>query len=296
MKSTFALALMMFTASACAQQPAPRAAVGATTEPAIRSGSGTVILRGDGSSSGGAGGGFSGGWGGGGGSWSTPAMIYDHLEKGSYLGSSVTPAPAVLRDQLKLPRGVGLVVNYVEKGSPAETAGVRQNDVLMKLDDQVLINAQQFAVLVRNAENDKELRLSLIREAKPMEVTATPQERDLAPLEQSSLSPLMRNARLIMPTVGAARMFNMETSDNQYHLSMTESDGKRRLTARDKSGKVVYDGPLDTQEQLKSVPAEVREKVIQMKMAPGMTPATQPFLRMPMKIAPPAQPSSEPPA
>src|SRR5437867_3253662 len=171
MRFTFAVALMMFAASACAQQPAPAPAprrtvsVGAATEPAMTSGGG------------------GGGWGGGfGGSWTTPATVYDHLEKGSYLGISVTSAPAVLRDQLKLPRGVGLVINYVEKGSPAETAGVHQNDVLMKLDDQVLINAQQFAVLVRNADKEKAIRLSLIREAKPMEVSETPEQRDLAPL------------------------------------------------------------------------------------------------------------------
>jgi hypothetical protein len=44
-------------------------------------------------------------------------------EKGAYLGVSTTPAPQVLRQQLSLPRGVGLVVDSVAPKSPAEQAG-----------------------------------------------------------------------------------------------------------------------------------------------------------------------------
>src|SRR5688500_10785950 len=36
------------------------------------------------------------------------------LEKGTYLGVASSPASAVLRKQLKLPDGIGLVVDYVE--------------------------------------------------------------------------------------------------------------------------------------------------------------------------------------
>src|SRR5688500_6819964 len=43
-------------------------------------------------------------------------------EKGAFLGVSVTQVTPELREQLKLRRGVGLVVNHVEAGSPAEAA------------------------------------------------------------------------------------------------------------------------------------------------------------------------------
>ncbi len=70
-------------------------------------------------------------------------------EKGAFLGISTSPVTPPLRDQLHLTQGMGLMVDYVRKGSPADAAGLQIHDVLQKLDDQVLVNPQQLAVLVR---------------------------------------------------------------------------------------------------------------------------------------------------
>src|SRR6185312_7935615 len=94
-------------------------------------------------------------------------------EKGPYLGLSVSPVPTVLRDQLSLQRNVGLVVDFVEKDSPAEAAGFRKSDVLQKLDEQILVNTQQFAVLVRIHEINQPVKFTVIRAAKPIELNAT---------------------------------------------------------------------------------------------------------------------------
>ena len=80
------------------------------------------------------------------------------LEKGSYIGLATAPIPNVLRDQLKLANGSGLVVERVEPASPAETAGMKVSDIIQKLDDQVLINPHQFGVLVRNLKADVEVK------------------------------------------------------------------------------------------------------------------------------------------
>src|SRR5262249_19606926 len=55
------------------------------------------------------------------------------MEKAPFLGISASPLPAVLREQLKLPRGIGMVVDHVDANSPAEAAGVKQYDFLYKL-------------------------------------------------------------------------------------------------------------------------------------------------------------------
>src|SRR5579862_3142527 len=44
-------------------------------------------------------------------------------QKGAYLGVSSSPAPPVVRKQLGLPEGMGLVVDIVMPESPAATAG-----------------------------------------------------------------------------------------------------------------------------------------------------------------------------
>ncbi|HEV8379376.1 MAG TPA: PDZ domain-containing protein, partial [Tepidisphaeraceae bacterium] len=107
-------------------------------------------------------------------------------EKGSYIGLGTSPIPNVLRDQLKLPAGSGLVVDRVEGNSPAEAAGMKISDIIQKLDDQTLINPHQFGVLVRNLKPDVEVKLSIIRETKPQTVAIKPVEKDLAPLDETA--------------------------------------------------------------------------------------------------------------
>jgi len=109
-------------------------------------------------------------------------------EKGAYLGLSVSSVPTVLRDQLNLQRNVGLVVNFIEKDSPAEAAGFKQSDVLQKLDDQILIDTRQFAVLVRIHDVNQPIRFTIIRQAKPMEINAKVVEKDLTVLDDSGRS------------------------------------------------------------------------------------------------------------
>src|SRR5258708_1330287 len=76
-------------------------------------------------------------------------FVEGKTEKAAFLGVSGSPVMPALREQLKLPKGVGLIVEHVEPKSPAEAAGIKQYDVLHKIGDQLLVNAHQLAVLVR---------------------------------------------------------------------------------------------------------------------------------------------------
>lgn len=67
---------------------------------------------------------------------------------GDSLGMRLTRAPEVLRRQLGLARGAGLVVEEVVPDSTAEKAGFRQHDVLVLLDDQMLLLPEQLAALL----------------------------------------------------------------------------------------------------------------------------------------------------
>jgi hypothetical protein len=215
-------------------------------------------------------------------------------EKGAYLGVGVTPVPAVVRDQLKLQRGVGLVANFIEKESPAESAGLHENDILTKLDDQMLVNPQQFAVLVRIHKVDEPMKLTLIREAKPMEISARLVERDLPVLSDAygaarQTYELTRAASSQMPFAyspfGASANFQMESSDDQHNFSVTRSNGHCTVLARDKDGKVIFDGPIDTDEQMEKVPKAVRPKVEKLRNWPARVPTSMPINTL--RILPP---------
>jgi hypothetical protein len=219
-------------------------------------------------------------------------------EKGPYLGVGVTAVPAVVRDQLKLQKGVGLVATYIEKESPAAGADVRENDILTKLDDQVLVNPQQLAVLVRIHKLDDPVRLTVIREAKPIELTAKLTERELAALDESSSSSRQRlfdsyvraaSPVPFKPDPFGVASYQVESSDDQNSFTVTRRDGHATVLATDKDGKAIFEGPIDTDEQVEKVPKEIRDKVKKLRSWPAKLTTTRPFPNL--KILPPAAPT-----
>jgi hypothetical protein len=88
----------------------------------------------------------------------------------TYLGVETSPVNRTLGVQLGLPREEGLVVVTVMEKSPASGA-LKEDDVLTKFDDQILIDTRQLGVLVRTKKEGEEARLTLIRGGKEQTVT-----------------------------------------------------------------------------------------------------------------------------
>ncbi len=80
----------------------------------------------------------------------------------AFLGVETGPVSATTGAQLGLARGTGLVVNHVVPKGPAEGV-LQQHDILLKLDDQILIESRQLAVLVRNKKQGDEVSLTYLR-------------------------------------------------------------------------------------------------------------------------------------
>ena len=90
--------------------------------------------------------------------------------KQTSLGIHTRPVDATLGAHVKLPRGVGLVVEQVVAGSAAETADIAANDIVYRMDDQMLVNREQLATLVRNQNPGDHVVLSIIREGASISV------------------------------------------------------------------------------------------------------------------------------
>jgi len=112
----------------------------------------------------------------------------------TFLGLSTSPTPDALRDHLSLPAGIGLVVSSVEPGSPAQRADLRPNDILHKLDEQLVVNGEQLAELVRTYNPGRGIRLSIIRNGKAMQVGVKLGERNLPPLSELGPQPAPKPA------------------------------------------------------------------------------------------------------
>ncbi|MEI9894843.1 MAG: PDZ domain-containing protein [Chthoniobacter sp.] len=79
----------------------------------------------------------------------------------------------------------------------------------------------------------------------------------------------MANARLVM-------------KDDTGEIEMTIHDGKRSLVARNAQGESIFDGPIDTEEQRKALPEDIRKKIelieVQRKLAETPQAAVEPGL------------------
>jgi serine protease Do len=92
-------------------------------------------------------------------------------EKVTFLGVETAPVNRTLAAQLGIPRDTGLVVVHVSEKSPAADV-LKEDDVLTKLDDQLLVNQQQLGVLVRAKKEGDEVRLTVVRGGKETTVKA----------------------------------------------------------------------------------------------------------------------------
>ncbi len=107
--------------------------------------------------------------------------------KSAYLGVGVETPGDTLRAQLKLAEGAGLVVNYVDDSGPSKGL-IHQHDVLQKINDQILVNGEQFQTLVRMHKTGDSVKVTLIREAKPITVEVKLGERQTADAGQANPS------------------------------------------------------------------------------------------------------------
>lgn len=101
-------------------------------------------------------------------------------DKAAWLGVSVGNVAEAVRHQLKLPRGAGLTVQNVANESPAAKARLERHDVLQKVDDQWLFNADQLTRLIRSYEPGDSVELTVLRGGNSESLTATLVEHEVA--------------------------------------------------------------------------------------------------------------------
>jgi serine protease Do len=247
----------------------------------------------------------------------------------TFLGIETSEVPNVVCEQLGLPKGFGLVVDYVVPNSPAAAAGVQQNDILKMLNDQILTEPEQLSKLVRSYSEGTNVTLTVLRKGKEEKITVklskkeVPQhelergrhrhhgfpfdEQDFDNFGVNNLDNQMDDLRerlndqrgLIHDVVVKAReaaacardeareqieragdqihvlsrdkdalkttkidigKAQIVCSDNTGELRIENIDGKKVLTAKDPQGRLLFSGPIETDEDLGKVPPDVRER------------------------------------
>lgn len=103
----------------------------------------------------------------------------DAKQQVTYLGVGVEPVPQAVLEHVKLPHDIGLMIETVEPDSPAARADLRRYDILEKLDGQLLINQEQFGVLVRMYPSEHEVSIELVRANERKTLTAKLGQREV---------------------------------------------------------------------------------------------------------------------
>jgi hypothetical protein len=98
----------------------------------------------------------------------------------AYIGVLTREVSPELRSQFSLPEGFGLMVDEVMPDSPAKTAGLKQHDILVKFEDQSLVNMEQLMTLVRAKKKGDVVNLDVITGGKETRVPVTLGERMVA--------------------------------------------------------------------------------------------------------------------
>jgi S1-C subfamily serine protease len=99
------------------------------------------------------------------------------------LGASFRPVDDVLRAQLAIPPGQGLLVASLRADGASAQAGLRQNDILLKLRQKPVATAEDVTKLLK-AAGDATLPLEILRGGKPVTLQVKASQRvTLAPAE-----------------------------------------------------------------------------------------------------------------
>lgn len=99
--------------------------------------------------------------------------------KKTTLGVHVSKVSKALRKHLKLPEGVGLIVEHVVDGSAAAKSGLQPYDVLHKFEDQLLINHEQLAALVNIHGPKSKVAFTVIRNGASSRIEAILQAKNV---------------------------------------------------------------------------------------------------------------------
>lgn len=197
---------------------------------------------------------------------------------GEGLGIRASRASAVLRQQLALERGAGLVVEEVVIGSRADAAGLEQHDVLVRLDDQLLVLPEQFDALLEAAGPNDPLTCTVLRGGRKLAiplVAGRPATRQAvaASTTRRPLRPTASAVAIAQPVpppddpAGRLQRLADETllrQDADFEIRLSRGD-KTRLLVKEPGGRVVFDGTIDAAADRGRVPAAVRSRVAEME-------------------------------
>ncbi|MGH9836408.1 MAG: Do family serine endopeptidase [Blastocatellia bacterium] len=103
----------------------------------------------------------------------TEQLIKGGRVRRGYLGVTIQPMTSEIATRLGLKEPHGVIVGAVEKGSPAERAGLKQGDVIVAFNGNQIADGNSLRNLVASAGPGAEVTLTVLREGREQQLRAT---------------------------------------------------------------------------------------------------------------------------
>lgn len=100
-------------------------------------------------------------------------------EKGPWIGIAMEPVQDVVRAQLSLAPGEGIVIGHVAPESPAANAGLQPNDILLRFEDQILVEPSQLRKLIAMKKAGDSVKLTYLRKGERKDASVTLIEHEI---------------------------------------------------------------------------------------------------------------------
>lgn len=184
------------------------------------------------------------------------------MKRVPFVGILTVPVQLNIAKQMNLCEGMGLVIADIAEASPAQKSGLLKQDVLTKLDDQLLCNPQQLQTLIRSRKKGDTVTFAICRDGKEMTLPVQLGESEVPAVQRNVLifradgvqggNPVLTEMPIDIQTInqlhqssgGAMTQATMAIDDNEHVIKATINDGKMDVSVKDHQGKVLYDGPI----------------------------------------------------
>jgi serine protease Do len=106
------------------------------------------------------------------------APVIETLKKGSspergYLGIGVQPVNERVADSLGLAKNRGEVITLVQNGQPGDKGGLKENDIVLKVNGKELSPDTTLTYVVANTKPGSKIPIEILREGKAMTLNVT---------------------------------------------------------------------------------------------------------------------------
>lgn len=98
-------------------------------------------------------------------------LMQNGYVKRPWIGIGISNITESISKQYNLP--VGVYIGRVYFGSPAEKAGLKPNDVIIKIDEEKIENIEDLSHIIENHKAEDVIRLTIYRDGKYMDIDVT---------------------------------------------------------------------------------------------------------------------------